>query len=145
MRAKNLLALSALVLGLSVPAAAQRHVSIRTGLSVGARFGNVSVHLGRDRYGSHAGFGYVSSRRHSSSRVWIPGCYRTAYERVWIPTAKKKTWIEPIYETRYDECGRAYQVLVREGCWRWIEVPGHYEDRPVKRYVPGRWEYAYRR
>ncbi len=136
MRSRKLILLSIVALGLaSSPAFAQKRVgiSIGTGVSVGARFGLSSVHV--DFRNSHR-HGYVSSRRPRPS-IWTPGHYETVYERAWIPASKQRIWIEPVYATRYDSCGRSYRVIVESGCWRWVETPGHYESRPVNRWVAG--------
>lgn len=73
-------------------------------------------------------------------RTWVPGRYETVQERVWAPGASRKEWIEPVYETRYDSCGRPYRVLVSAGRWCVVQDPGHYEIHCRDVFVPGHWE-----
>lgn len=75
--------------------------------------------------------------RCSPGRFWVPGHYVTRQQKVWIPASKKKVWIDPVYETRYDACGRPYQVRSRGGGWTVQVTPGHFETRCTKVWVPG--------
>lgn len=132
------IALCLAALALAVPASAQEHFGLsRTalGVTVGARIGPASVRVGLGRGG------YVSSRRCAPVRVWVPGCYETAVERVWVPACRERRWIEPVLETRYDACGNAYRVVVCSGRWEWVDVPGRYDSRTVRRWVPGHYEH----
>ena len=118
----------------------------------------LSLHLGKKGKGIHVSYhkgarGPVASGRIVSSRrpithraprkVWTPGHYQTVARRVWIPETYQKVYIEPVYETRYDECGRPITVLVREGYWTSKCIPGYYETRHDKVWVPGRWTTTY--
>jgi hypothetical protein len=71
--------------------------------------------------------------------VWVPGHYETADQRVWVEGGERREWIPARYETRHDECGRPYSVLVRQGYWRTERAPGHFEVRPVTVWVDGYW------
>lgn len=72
---------------------------------------------------------------------WVPGHYVTRTETVLVrPERCERVWVEPLYDTRYDDCGRPYRVLVRDGYWREVTVPARYETRHVEVWVPGRWE-----
>ena len=70
-------------------------------------------HRDRDRGGitfrGHVPIGHVVRSR----SVYVPGYY-------------ENRWIEPVYATRYDDCGVPYRVLVREGYYDRFWVPGHY-------------------
>jgi hypothetical protein len=67
-----------------------------------------------------------------SRRVWIPGHYEVVQRKTWVPGATRQVWVPPVYETRYDWCGRAYTVLVSAGYHRTIQDPGHWEYRNVQ-------------
>jgi len=56
--------------------------------------------------------------------VWVPGCTKTVY-------------VEPVFQTLVDPCGRVTRVLVREGHYRTIQEPGHFETRHEEVWVPG--------
>lgn len=75
-------------------------------------------------------------------RVWVPGRYETVEERVWIPEASERVWIEPVYEVRRDYCGRSFRVLVRAGYFEVQCVPAHAEVRLVRVWRPGHWSFA---
>ena len=79
-------------------------------------------------------------RRGDHIRV-IPGHYETRLIRVWVPGYTREEYVPPVYETRTDRCGNCYRVLVREGYVRRIEVPGYYEVREERVWVPARVEY----
>jgi hypothetical protein len=165
MRTWKLISLAAAVLGLSAPAFAQRYAqltvhrpslssslsstlspSLSPSLSIGhrdlsldARIGNVGFSIGRTS--SRRPSGYVTPRCDPPRRVYVPGHYETVEHQVWIPATRQRVWCEPVYETRYDSCGRAYTVLVRNGGYEWVTTPGHYEIQTARVWVTGRWEY----
>ena len=87
---------------------------------------------------SHGSSGYSSSG-YSSSRVWVPGHHEFVYRRVWVPGTAARVWVEPVYETRRDSCGRTVRILLRAGGWRTVHEPGRYETRRVRVWQPGRW------
>ncbi len=66
------------------------------------------------------------------------GRYEYRSERFWVPGYDKEVWVEPVYEWRYDPCGRRTRVLVRSGYYRTVCVPGRYDTRQVKVWVPAR-------
>ena len=58
----------------------------------------------------------VGSGGHASANVhYRSGGDRGHYQSVWRPA---------VYQTRYDSCGRAYQVCVRAGYYEQVYVPG---------------------
>ena len=54
----------------------------------------------------------------------------------------RQVWVDPVYETRYDNCGNPIQVLVTPGHYRTVQTPGHWETRPRTIRHPGRWIYT---
>jgi hypothetical protein len=75
---------------------------------------------------------------YESSRVWIPGRYDWVSRRVFVPGPVQREWVAPVFEWRFGPCGAQY-VCVREGYWRTIQQPGHYEYRRERVYQPGHW------
>lgn len=73
---------------------------------------------------------------YGTSRIYRRGRYETRCEQVWIPARQERVWIEPRYEWRHDPCGRRYRVLIRAGHHSLRHVPGHYESRTVRVWVP---------
>ncbi len=99
-----------------------------------ADFSNGSISASVGRRGHR-----VSNRRYAPRKVWVAGRYVLEKRRVWVAGTKRKVYVEPVYETRYDDCGRAYQVLICEGHYRVIRDPGCYEIRRVRVWRPGFW------
>jgi len=75
---------------------------------------------------------------YESSRVWVPGYHEIVSRRVFVPGPVKRVWVAPQYEWRIGSCGVRY-VCVRQGYWRTVQLPGHYEIRQERVYQPGRW------
>ena len=85
-------------------------------------------HKGRDKDkgGVTISFNLGGQGRTELARPRLPRHARGHYETRWAP---------PIYETRYDTCGRRYEVLIRDGYWGQIWVPhrcsaGCHDRRP---------------
>jgi hypothetical protein len=105
------------------------------------------LHLSFGKHTRHGDFGisfsvptgYAAERRPEPRRVWVPGRYETVERRVWVEGGERREWVPARYETRYDECGRPYSVLVRQGFWKTECEPGHFEPRPVTVWVDGYW------
>lgn len=72
--------------------------------------------------------------------VWVPGCYESVGEQVWVPGSCERVWSPPIFETRYDCYGRPYQICRAPGHWQTVERPGHYETRTVRVWRPAHWQ-----
>ena len=147
MRHWKLAPLALALLGLASPAVAQRRVDLSVehgrGITLNAQAGRFGVSFGRTS-SIRPRNGYVSSRRVSCptpQRVYVKGYWKTVDEKVWVPATKRRVWREPVYQTRYDSCGRAYQVLVRPGCYEWITEGGHWAVQPKRVWVPGHWTY----
>jgi hypothetical protein len=78
--------------------------------------------------------------RYRSSHVWVSGGTETVMRHVWVPGRIERVWVEPVFELRLGSCGERIRVCVASGYWRTIQHPGHYELRPVRVALPGRWE-----
>jgi hypothetical protein len=137
MRLNKILSLAAvvtLVIVASAPASAQGSLS-----------------LGFSKFGRHSAFGvgFTTGALYRPSRVvvvdpipcrtYVPGHYETRCVEVWVPGCSERVWVEPRYETVVLPCGNVSRVLVREGFFKVIENPGHYETRHVQVFVPGRY------
>lgn len=99
-------------------------------LGLDAQAGGISI--GYSKHGKHSSIGVQIGFPVCAPRPAPPqygGRWETVVERVWVPGACERVWVEPVYATRYDPCGRAYQVCVRAGYWNTIQHPGHYEER----------------
>lgn len=63
------------------------------------------------------------------SHTFAPVHREVVHERVWVPGCSRRVWVPPVYETRYDGCGRPYVVEVACGHRETIHEPGYYELR----------------
>lgn len=113
-----------------------------TSLAPDARAGDVSVSF--QKHGKHGSFGISIGNRHAQPprhyaprREWVPGHYETIGERIWVAAREDRIWVEPLFETHYDPCGRATQVCVRAGYWTTVCVPAHYENRQRQVWCAG--------
>lgn len=78
-------------------------------------------------YGNRAGRRPSYAGSHATKRIWVPARHERVARRTWVPGNRQREWIAPLYDTRYDPCGRSYQVIVREGYWHDVYLPGHYK------------------
>jgi len=78
------------------------------------------------------------TRDYSSSRVWVPGHFESVSRRVYVPGPVRREWVEPVFEWRFDLCGARF-VCARDGYWRTVQLPGHYEVRCERVWRPGGW------
>lgn len=127
----------------TAPASAQRLSTNKGGTQWEIGFGKETRSGGGAiRVGSQG----VSLDLHSHgrrSRARIPrgydgGRYEYRNERTWVPGYDRQVWVEPVYDWHYDNCGNRHQVLVRAGYYRTVCVPGRWENRQVKVWVPAR-------
>ena len=109
---------------LSAPASAQRSRG-------GPSYSGVSASVHSSAYGSY-------TRSYSSSRVWVPGHYESVSRQVFVPGPTRRVWVEPVHEWRLGALGFRY-VCIRAGYWKTIQLPGRYETRCERVYVPGHW------
>lgn len=110
-------------------------------LAADARAGDVSI--GFSKHGKHSSIGVQIGFPRYEPRPAPPprygGHWETIVERVWVPGACDRVWIAPIYDTRYDSCGRPIQVCVRAGYWDTVQRPGYYEDRTRRVWREAGW------
>ncbi len=126
------LALPALLaLGMLAPSATASPQKIDLGISLGKHV-NLGVTLGSARYPR------PRARRRTSRITPSRGYWKTITEQVWVPGQRRQEWVPAAYETIYDSYGNAHKVLVREGCYRTVQDPGHYEARSRRVWVPAR-------
>ena len=111
----------------ALPARAQ---SIGFGFSKQTKHGNFSFQLVSPTCAPH--FAYPP-------REWTPGHFEARCEKVWIEGSETKVWVEPRFEWRYDNCGRAFQVCIAPGHMQTVCTPGHFEQRDVQVWIPGHW------
>lgn len=83
---------------------------------------------------------HVSSR--PMPRTWVPGHYEVRTERKWVEGPEQRVYVMPIRETRYDACGRAYEVELRSGYWMLVREPGRFVESKVQTWVPGHWRHC---
>ncbi len=60
--------------------------------------------------------------------VYRNGYWKTVVDRVWCEGRYRIEHIPARYATRFDECGRPYQVLISPACERRIWVPGYWDN-----------------
>ena len=83
-------------------------------------------------------FSYQRKARHKAcATIWVPDCHESVPKRVWVKGGFRRKFVEPIYETHFDECGVPYRVQIGGGHWMRVHVLGHFETREVKVWRPG--------
>lgn len=115
-------------------------------LAADARAGGISIGYSKHGHGSsfgvQVGFPVYAPR---AVPVQYAGCWETVVERVWVPGTCDRVWVEPVFVTRYDACGRPYQACARAGYWNTVQRPGHYEERTQRVWRPaGVYRHGYR-
>jgi len=147
MQARRILASCLILLGLASAVQAQerrvhrgpqrgvaRTVDTRNLPSLGAI--RTSYGYGRQRY---------ARRSHAPRRIWVPASYEFVLRPVFEPGHFERVWVEPVFETRYDPCGRPRQVQVCDGYWKDVFVPGRKISKRVRVFRPGHYRTASRR
>jgi hypothetical protein len=126
---------------LAAPAPAAHAGDLKLGVVLGGDKGRLELSYGHGGHGrGHAYAGCELHRRCVPARIFVPGHYETVEHEVWVPGFKEKVWVDAVYETRYDHCGRPYRVRVCDGRWTVRVHPGHYETRCERVWVPGGYE-----
>ncbi|MEO0650344.1 MAG: hypothetical protein AAFZ65_06670 [Planctomycetota bacterium] len=100
----------------AAPAPAPQELSVHVGTQVGPfTIGASYQKAGFRSYGGvrQRGFGRYGQR-------WVPGHWTVESQRIWQPGQSRQVWVQPVYATRYDECGVPYQVLVKAGYYKTI-------------------------
>lgn len=110
--------------------------------------------LGFSTHGRHGDLGVSWSREcarparpHACSacgsirarRTWIPARYGIEQRREWVEGRIERVWIEPVFEVRYDSCGKPFKFCVAGGHYASRRTGGHYETRDVRVWQPGHW------
>lgn len=114
-----------------------------------SRHGSINVSFGGGRdYGSRQSNGRYGRvvRTTRSNRVecapprqWVPGHYDWVEEQIWVPGRTRREWVPAVYETRYDDCGNPYRVLVCAGYYHTVQEPGYYRTQRRKVWHDGYW------
>jgi len=112
---------------------------------------------GRGYRGSSIGlsFGFSDNYYSTSSRQWVPGYFQTHTQQILVEPGHyelqtQQVQVEPeryeirqipaVEETRHDDKGKAYKVVVQPARTETIRIPAKYEQRQVKVWVPNRYE-----
>ena len=110
----------------------------------GGQHGNNNYHGSYNRGSVNFGFrvqynrGYGHTEYCAPVREWCEGYYETVCQHVVVcPETYERRFCEPVYETRFDHCGKPIQFCVREGYYQNVCIPARYEDRFVKVFHPG--------
>lgn len=130
----------------TAPASAQRLQTNKggsqweVGVSKESRSGGASVRIGSQGVSLDLHSRARSSQRGAARipRGYAGGCYEYRTERTWVAGYNRQVWVEPVYNYHYDNCGVRHQILVQAGYYRNVCVPGRYENRQVKVWVPAR-------
>jgi hypothetical protein len=131
------LALAAAILA-PTAAAGDYGVSIWKHSSKGS-FG-LSWSEGKKHHGFKKHGGYYAKHAVCAPKVWVPAHTGLVAKKVWVPGATEQVWVAPVYETRYDHCGKPYTVLVCAGYWKSVHKPGCYVTQHVPVHYPGHWK-----
>lgn len=129
MFAKSLVLPFLLASALSTSARAGSDIQLRFGERT--RHGFFSIQLGGERH--------ERDGDRERERCWVPGHYETRSERIWIEGREEQVWVAPVYDWRYDPCGRPYRVQLEVGHWTCVRQPGHFEIRPTQAWIGGCW------
>lgn len=73
---------------------------------------------------------------HNHAPAHRHGYWTTVCEQVWLPGCYREEYVPPRYGWVYDACGRARWAMVEPGCTRRVWVPGRYETRTRRVWVP---------
>jgi hypothetical protein len=110
----------------------QEDVPVRVGPTTRTRVHTRPCHP----HGHHHSTCWSSSVR----AYWVPGYYQWTTQRVWVAPTWTTEYVPPVYQYGYHQ-SRQVQILVREGYYQKVQVPGHWEQRPVQVWVEGYWSY----
>ncbi len=111
----------------------------RAGSDIELRFGKRTSH-GSFSIALFGGNHRERDRDCEPRRNWVPAHFETREERVWVEGTERQVWIAPVYDWRYDHCGRPYRVQLEVGHWTCVRSPGHFECRKVQVWVGGCWD-----
>ena len=66
------------------------------------------------------------------------GRYEIRYDQVWVPATTRQEWVPTRYGYRSLPCGLRVRYVVCQGHYRTVHVPGFYDRRAVRVWVPAR-------
>lgn len=69
---------------------------------------------------------------------YVNGGYQWTTQRVWVPDQWQQRYVPPVYEPRW-VYGQQVWVMVQPERYENVLVRGHYDNRRVQVWVPGRW------
>ncbi len=112
---------------------------------------------GRGFGGSSIGlsFGFSDSYYSTSYQQWAPGYYQTRTEQVLVEPGHyewqtQQVQVEPgryeirqipaVEQTRHDDQGKAYKVVISPARTETVWIPPKYQERKIKVWVPDRYE-----
>ena len=83
----------------------------------------------------------VRSPRQECSPIQVShrsGRYEIRYDRVWVPATTRQEWVPTRHGYRYLPCGLRVRHVLCQGYYRTVHVPGFYDRRAVRVWVPAR-------
>ncbi|HLX63354.1 MAG TPA: hypothetical protein VKX17_18940 [Planctomycetota bacterium] len=112
------------------------------GIAAFAAFGSSSASASEFRFGFRVGGGYGHEHfyrgGYCAPRIWGDGCYDRVLQHVVVcPERTERIWVEPVYQTTYDSCGKPVVTCVHEGFFRDVCYRARYEDRYVRVWHSG--------
>ncbi len=136
---------AAMLLAVSAAPASAQGFQFGIGFSKHRRHGHFGIGFGVSGHGHGHGHGHVDV--HCAPVVpvhvhgpccgqWVPAHEEVVTEQVWRD-GFWQTVSEPVYETRFDACGRPFQVCVGQAT-RQVFVPGRFEAVSRTVIVPAR-------
>jgi hypothetical protein len=90
-------------------------------------------------YGRYSGYGQGNAC--PPQKVWVPGAWSLHKQQVWLPGATQKIWHAPAFETRFDLCGKSFQVQLSPGYYETVHAPGRWTWQSQRVWSPAHWEF----
>jgi len=101
----------------------------------------------RVHYGGYGYWGWGHTTRHVHNYCsyynhpayqWIPGQWIEEERQVWVEGPMNRIWVEPVLGESVDPyTGQNIKTVVDGGYYQLEKVPGQYETRKIRRYIPG--------
>ena len=150
----RLFLLSAILVGMAVPATAQSGFRLAFGdshrgrsfqISLGSRHGNITTGVrvakrraprGRrlSRHGLHR---RRVERRGFRGRQLRTGHFRVVSQRVWVPGSRRRVYVPARYGYRYDYRGRRVRYCIVQAHYTIVRDPGCWEIQRQRVWVRG--------
>lgn len=64
------------------------------------------------------------------------GHFNVVQERIWVSGGIRRVWVDAVFTTAPDAHGNQVRILVEPGHYRDVKIPGRYEVRERKVWVP---------